>query len=122
MPTCSSLTSSTTILPSVTWRTPFATRRSDSGVCDFRSPNAEMRLRTSSRDSPRERVIFSISRSRRSRAKPTSVAVPRGSRLLSTTTSSPMNPMTIDGAAWSPSVAAVVNASMPRWTRGCVGE
>jgi hypothetical protein len=36
---------------------------------------------------------------------------------LSTTTSSPRKPMTIEGAACSPSPAAVVKASTPRWTR-----
>ena len=56
-----------------------------------------MRPRTSSRVSPRDNVTFSISRSRRSRANPTSAAVPRGSRVASTMTSSPIKPMTTVG-------------------------
>ena len=108
--------------PSVTLRTPRAISRSGSGTGDVRSVNAATRWPTSARDSPRVSVIFSIPRSRRSRAKPMSDAVPRGRRVPSTTTSSPMKPMTIDGVACSRSIAAAVSASMPRWTSGCAGE
>ena len=106
MPACSSVDSSTTIRPSVMWRTPSRRSRSGSGTVDLRSPSTATKLRISSRVTPRVNVIFSISRSRRSRAKPTSAAVPRGSRIASTTTSSPMKPTTM--------LAGVCSASLRR--------
>jgi hypothetical protein len=85
-------------------------RRSAIGTGDLRSASVVINPRTSSRVRPRVNVIFSISRSRRSRANPTSAADPRGSRTELTTTSSPMKPTTTEGdacSAWSAPVASV---------------
>jgi hypothetical protein len=71
---------------------------------------------------PREIVIFSMSRSRRSRANPISIAADRKSRCALTTTSSSMNPMTMASSCWSAVCESVVSASTPRRTSGCSGE
>ena len=71
---------------------------------------------------PRAIVIFSISRSRRSRAKPMSMAADRKSRCALTTTSSPMNPITMVSSLWRAVCDSAVNASTPRRTSGWSGE
>jgi hypothetical protein len=87
-----------------------------------RSGSSKMKVRSSSFVTPRWMVIFSISRSRMSRAKPTSAAADLGSRSELTTTSSPMKPMTIGSARrWPIAAQRPASASRPRCTSGWFG-
>ena len=86
------------------------------------SGSSKMKARSSSRVTPRWIVIFSISRSRMSRAKPTSAAADFGSRSAFTTTSSPMKPMTMLSLFWLRVAQSPTSASTPRCTSGWPGE
>ena len=102
MPACSSLTSSTTIRPSVTWRTPRAASRSGSGTGDLRSLNTATRLRDLVARQPARQRDLLDARARADRARSRRATPCRAAAASpSTTTSSPMKPMTIVGAACS---------------------